>query len=225
METNNTEEAATASLLSINEPFKNRLYDFFFINLRIKHNISKEDFYNAKYRTCDFYKLEDGYEYCVCGVKIKNVYTISSDIINQNLKIGICCLENFEEDLQILGDSKIKKCLLCNTHNTNRSDICNECKKRSKCNLCNEYIPYKNYKTCNFCKFNIDPINKGKNIIGKYGSIPVYLKYGPYGNYLSYIDKKYNIPSFFITDNILSVENAIKIINYRSHKNNVKKII
>ena len=142
---------------------------------------------------------------------IEGIIDSASSKIDQNLKIGSECIQHFEEDLQILGDSKIKKCLLCNTHNTNRSDICNECKKRNKCNICHEFIPYKSYKICNFCKFNIDPINKGKNIIGKYGSIPIYLKYGPYGSYLSYMNNKYNIPSFFITDNNLSLENAIKL--------------
>ena len=66
---------------------------------------------------------------------------------------------------------------------------------------------------CNFCKFNQTPINEGKQILGRYGNIPIYILYGTYGPYLNWFNKNISIPKYHIKDNNISLEPAIHLIN------------
>ena len=65
-------------------------------------------------------------------------------------------------------------------------NICNDCKQRDKCIKCKLHIPKHPFKMCNFCKFNQKPINDGKQILGRYCKIPIYILYDPYGPYFEH---------------------------------------
>ena len=93
--------------------------------------------------------------------------------------------------------------------------ICNDCKERDKCIKCKSNIPKHPFKTCNFCKFNQVPINEGKQILGRYGNIPIYILYGTYGPYLSWFNKNISIPKHYIKDNNISLDSAIHLIKWK----------
>ena len=96
----------------------------------------------------------------------------------------------------------------------NRS-ICNDCKQRDKCIKCKSFIPKKLFKICNLCTFKQVPINEGKQILGRYGNIPIYILYGPYVPYLNWFNKNISIPKYHIKDNTISLELAIHLIKLK----------
>ena len=50
---------------------------------------------------------------------------------------------------------------------------------------------------CNFCTFKQVPINEGKQILGRYGNIPIYILYGNYGPYLIGLIKYINTKTLY----------------------------
>ena len=105
-------------------------------------------------------------------MKILNTYILRSDILNKEIIIGSECLNNFEKDQDILNNTFVKKCLLCQNLNMGKNiSICNDCKKRDKCTKCKLFVPKQPFKMCNFCTFKQVPINEGKQILGRYGNI------------------------------------------------------
>ena len=200
------------------EIFKNELYNKFFIELKKNENIDKETFYNSKFYLFDYYELEerkDGIT-CTCGVKIEKVYVLKSDILDKTITIGSECLHNFEKDQEVLNNTFVKKCVLCQNLNIGKNrNICNDCKERDKCTKCKLHIPKHPFKICNFCKFNQKPINEGKQILGRYGNIPIYILYGTYGPYLNWFNKNISIPKHYIKDNNITLESAIHLIKWK----------
>lgn len=200
------------------ETFKTELYNKFFIELKKKENIDKETFYNSEFHLYDFYELDEKRDCtrCVCDVKITNVYVLRSDILDKEIIIGSECLNNFKNDCKILKNAFFKRCLLCHNLNIGKNrQLCNECKIKDKCIKCKLQIPKPPFKICNFCKFNQIPINDGKQILGRYGKIPIYILYGPYGPYLEWFDKNISIPKHYIEDNNISLESAKKLIKFK----------
>ena len=190
--------------------FKSELCNKFFIELEKNEHINKETFYNSKFHLIDYYELEGKKESitCTCGIKILNIYVLRSDILNKEIIIGSECLNNFEKDQDILNNTFVKKCLLCQNLNMGKNrSICNDCKKRDKCIKCKSFVPKKPFKMCNFCTFKQVPINEGKQILGRYGNIPIYILYGKYGPYLNWFDKNISIP--------ISLELAIHLIKFK----------
>jgi hypothetical protein len=200
------------------EIFKNELYNKFFIELKKNENIDKETFYNSKFYLFDYYELEvikDGVT-CTCGVKIENVYVLKSDILDKTINIGSECLNNFKKDQEILNNAFVKRCVLCQNLNIGKNrQICNDCKERDKCIKCKSNIPKHPFKMCNFCKFKQVPINDGKQILGRYGNIPIYILYGTYGPYLNWFNKNISIPKYHIKDNNISLDLAIHLIKLK----------
>ena len=200
------------------EIFKNELYNKFFIELKKNENIDKETFYNSKFYLFDYYELEerkDGFT-CTCGVKIQNIYVLKSDILDKLITIGSECLHNFEKDQEILNNAFVKRCVLCQNLNIGKNrNICNDCKQRDKCIKCKSNIPKHPFKMCNFCKFKQVPINEGKQILGRYGNIPIYILYGTYGPYLNWFNKNISIPKHYIKDNNISLDSAIHLIKWK----------
>ncbi len=72
--------------------------------------------------------------------------------------------------------------------------LCNECRSKEKCKECKSHIPKPPFKVCSFCRFKQVPINEGKQILGRFGNIPIYIYYGLYGPYLEWFDKNISIP-------------------------------
>ena len=200
------------------EIFKNELYNKFFIELKKKENIDKETFYNSNFCLYDFYELEQQKDNitCTCGVKLQKIYILKSDKLNKEITIGSECLNNFEKDQEILNNTFVKKCVLCQNLNIGKNrNICNDCKQRDKCIKCKSNIPKHPFKMCNFCKFNQTPINEGKQILGRYGNIPIYILYGAYGPYLNWFNKNISIPKYHIKDNYISLDLAIHLIKLK----------
>lgn len=197
------------------ELFKNELYNKFFIELKKNENIDKETFYNSKFYLYDYYELDEYIDTakCTCGVKIQKIHVLKSDILDKSISIGSECLHNFEKDQEVLNNTFVKKCVLCQNLNMGKNrNICNDCKERDKCTKCKLHIPKHPFKICNFCKFNQKPINEGKQILGRYGNIPIYILYGTYGPYLNWFNKNISIPKQYIKNNNLSLESAINLI-------------
>jgi len=201
------------------ETFKSELYNKFFIELKKNENIDKETFYNSNFELFDYYELEEKIDCtkCVCGVKILKAYILNSKILNKCIIIGSECLSNFEKDQKVLKNAFVKRCVLCYNLNIGKNrQLCNECKSKEKCKECNIHIPKQTFKVCNFCKFKQVPINDGKQILGRYGNIPIYILYGSYGPYLEWFNKKISIPKHHIKNNNISLESAIKLIKLKS---------
>ncbi len=59
-------------------------------------------------------------------------------------------------------------------------------------------------------------MNDGKQILGRYDNIPIYILHGPYGPYLERFDKNISIPKYYINDNNITLESAIKSIKFKS---------
>ena len=200
------------------EIFKNELYNKFFIELKKKENIDKETFYNSEFYLNDFYELDEYIDTtkCTCEVKILNVHVLRSDILDKEIIIGSECLSNFEKDQKILKNAFVKKCVLCQNLNMGKNrNICNDCKQKNKCTKCKLHVPKHPFKTCTFCTFKQVPINEGKQILGRYGNIPIYILYGPYGPYLNWFNKNISIPKYHIKDNNISLETAIHLIKLK----------
>ena len=68
---------------------------------------------------------------------------------------------------------------------------------------------------CNFCTFNQKPINEGKQILGRYGNIPIYISYGTYGPYLNWFNRNISIPKHYIKDNTITLKSAIHLIKWK----------
>ncbi len=176
------------------EIFKYQLYEKIFIELKKKYDIDKETFCNSEFYFYDFYELDERIDTikCTCEVKIKKVNILRSDILDKEIIIGSECLSNFDDDQDILKNALVKKCLLCQNLNIGKNrQICNECKQRDKCTKCKNFIPKNPFKMCTFCTFKQVPINEGKQILGRYGNIPIYILYGAYGPYLYWLNKIY----------------------------------
>ena len=196
------------------EIFKNQLYEKFFIELKKNENIDKETFYNSNFELFDYYELEEKINSikCVCGIKILKAYILNSKILNKCIIIGSECLSNFEKDQKVLKNTFVKQCVLCQNLNMGKNrNICNDCKQRDKCIKCKLHIPKHPFKMCNFCTFKQVPINEGKQILGRYGNIPIYILYGTYGPYLNWFNKNISIPKHYIKDNTISLESAIHL--------------
>jgi len=192
-----------------------QLYNKFFIELKKKENIDKETFYNSQFYLYDYYEV-DTFKKCTCDVKIQNVYVLRSEILDKEILMGYECLNNFEKDQEILKNAFVKRCLLCCNLNIGKNrQICEDCKKKEKCIKCKSNIPKSPFKICNFCKFNQKPINEGKNILGRYGKIPIYILYGSYGPYLNWFNHNISIPKQYIINNNISLESAIKLIKWK----------
>lgn len=200
------------------EIFKNQLYEKFFIELKKNENIDKETFYNSNFELFDYYELEEKINSikCVCGIKILKAYILNSKILNKCIIIGSECLSNFEKDQKILKNTFVKQCVLCQNLNMGKNrNICNDCKQRDKCTKCKLHTPKHPFKMCNFCTFKQVPINEGKQILGRYGNIPIYILYGTYGPYLNWFNKNISIPKHYIKDNTISLESAIHLIKLK----------
>ena len=200
------------------EIFKNQLYNKFFIELKKKYDIDKETFYNSEFELFDYYELEEKINSikCVCGIKILKAYILNSKILNKCIIIGSECLSNFEKDQKVLKNTFVKQCVLCQNLNMGKNrTICNDCKQRDKCIKCKLHIPKHPFKMCNFCTFKQVPINEGKQILGRYGNIPIYILYGTYGPYLNWFNKNISIPKHYIKDNTISLESAIHLIKLK----------
>ena len=136
--------------------------------------------------------------------------------MNKSIIIGSECLNNFENDQDILKNAFVKRCVLCQNLNIGKNrQICNDCKERDKCIKCKSNIPKHPFKMCNFCKFKQVPINDGKQILGRYGNIPIYILYGTYGPYLNWFNKNISIPKYHIKDNNISLDLAIHLIKLK----------
>ena len=206
------------------ETFKSELYNKFFIELKKNENIDKETFYNSNFELFDYYELEEKKHdiKCVCGVKILKAYILNSKILNKCIIIGSECLSNFEKDQKLLKNAFVKRCIVCHNLNIGKNrQLCNECKIKEKCIKCKLHIPKPPFIVCNFCKFKQVPINDGKQILGRYGKIPIYILYGPYGPYLEWFDKNISIPKNYIEDNNISLESAIKLIKLKCQSHSV----
>jgi hypothetical protein len=200
------------------EIFKSELYNKFFIELKKNENIDKETFYNSEFELFDYYELEEKINSikCVCGIKILKAYILNSKILNKCIIIGSECLSNFEKDQKVLKNTFVKQCVLCQNLNMGKNrTICNDCKQRDKCIKCKLHIPKHPFKMCNFCTFKQVPINEGKQILGRYGNIPIYILYGTYGPYLNWFNKNISIPKHYIKDNTISLESAIHLIKWK----------
>jgi hypothetical protein len=200
------------------EIFKSELYNKFFIELKKNENIDKETFYNSEFELFDYYELEEKINSikCVCGIKILKAYILNSKILNKCIIIGSECLSNFEKDQKVLKNTFVKQCVLCQNLNMGKNrTICNDCKQRDKCIKCKLHIPKHPFKMCNFCTFKQVPINEGKQILGRYGNIPIYILYGTYGPYLNWFNKNISIPKHYIKDNTISLESAIHLIKLK----------
>ena len=200
------------------EIFKSELYNKFFIELKKNENIDKETFYNSNFELFDYYELEEKINSikCVCGIKILKAYILNSKILNKCIIIGSECLSNFEKDQKVLKNTFVKQCVLCQNLNMGKNrTICNDCKQRDKCIKCKLHIPKHPFKMCNFCTFKQVPINEGKQILGRYGNIPIYILYGTYGPYLNWFNKNISIPKHYIKDNTISLESAIHLIKLK----------
>ena len=200
------------------EIFKSELYNKFFIELKKNENIDKETFYKSEFELFDYYELEEKINSikCVCGIKILKAYILNSKILNKCIIIGSECLSNFEKDQKVLKNTFVKQCVLCQNLNMGKNrTICNDCKQRDKCIKCKLHIPKHPFKMCNFCTFKQVPINEGKQILGRYGNIPIYILYGTYGSYLNWFNKNISIPKHYIKDNTISLESAIHLIKLK----------
>ena len=200
------------------EIFKSELYNKFFIELKKNENLDKETFYNSEFELFDYYELEEKINSikCVCGIKILKAYILNSKILNKCIIIGSECLSNFEKDQKVLKNTFVKQCVLCQNLNMGKNrTICNDCKQRDKCIKCKLHIPKHPFKMCNFCTFKQVPINEGKQILGRYGNIPIYILYGTYGPYLNWFNKNISIPKHYIKDNTISLESAIHLIKLK----------
>ena len=188
------------------------------LKLKKNENIDKETFYNSEFELFDYYELEEKINSikCVCGIKILKAYILNSKILNKCIIIGSECLSNFEKDQKVLKNTFVKQCVLCQNLNMGKNrTICNDCKQRDKCIKCKLHIPKHPFKMCNFCTFKQVPINEGKQILGRYGNIPIYILYGTYGPYLNWFNKNISIPKHYIKDNTISLESAIHLIKLK----------
>ena len=68
---------------------------------------------------------------------------------------------------------------------------------------------------CNFCTFKQVPINERKQILGRYGNIPIYILYGKYGPYLNWFNNNISIQKYHIKDNSVTLELAIHLIKLK----------
>ena len=137
--------------------FKSEWYNKFLIELEKNEHINKETFYNSKFHLIDYYELEGEKDSitCTCGIKLLNTYILRSDILNKEMIIGSECLNNFEKDQDILNNTFVKKCLLCQNLNMGKNrSICNDCKKWDKCIKCKCFIPKKLLKCVIFVHLN-----------------------------------------------------------------------
>ena len=197
-----------------------QLYEKFFIELKKKHNIDKETFYNSEFYQSNFKELDECIDTikCTCEVKIKKVNILRSDILDKEIIIGSECLNNFliDDENDFLKNTFNKKCSLCYNINIGKNhQICNDCQKRKKCTKCKMHIPKLPFKICTFCTFNQKPMNDGNYIIGKYGDIPIYINYGKFGPYLEWLKYKISIPKYFIKFNNISLDSAIQLIKLK----------